>query len=79
MVNTMAIAGIILVLLVLMMEIPVLFVLMKEMQMGDIMTIVGIILVPFVLWYIVKRMIYSVVYVAKKAAEDAKNNSRNNE
>lgn len=44
--------------------------------MGDLFGIVfwgGIIYgVLYIIWYVIKRMLYSLVYVSKKAIEDAK-------
>lgn len=38
----------------------------------------GGILLIYIVWQIIKRMIYSGVYIAKKAIEDAKRNSKKN-
>ncbi len=38
----------------------------------------GILLLIYIAWHIIKRMIYSGVYIAKKAIEDAKRNSKKN-
>lgn len=38
----------------------------------------GILLLIYIAWQVIKRMIYSGVYIAKKAVEDAKRNSKKN-
>lgn len=38
----------------------------------------GILLLIYIAWQVIKRMIYSGVYIAKKAIEDAKRNSKKN-
>ncbi len=42
-------------------------------QMSDLILWCCIIAALFVIWHIIKRMIYALFYVAKKAMEDAKN------